>query len=75
MQIKYGLPYRVTCPSMSTGPGSLNPGMGSRDLYEYWGSWHSFGKTYLICIIVRFLKIVFMPLYWHFVSVSMEGGE
>ena len=26
IQIKYGLPYCVTCPSMSTDPGSLNPG-------------------------------------------------
>ena len=28
IQIKYGLPYSVTCPSMSTDPGSLNPGRG-----------------------------------------------
>ena len=25
IQIKYGLPYCVTCPSMSTDPGSLKP--------------------------------------------------
>ena len=28
IQIKYGLPYCVTCPSMSMDPGSLNPGGG-----------------------------------------------
>ena len=26
VQINYWLPYCVTCPSMSTDPGSLNPG-------------------------------------------------
>ena len=26
IQIKYGLPYCVTCPSVSMDPGSLNPG-------------------------------------------------
>ena len=29
IQIKYGLPYCVTCPSMSMDPGSLNPEMCS----------------------------------------------
>ena len=44
---------------MSTDPGSLNPvqgeaeypGGGIPDPYEYWDRWHSFDKTYLICII------------------------
>ena len=78
IQIKYGLPYCVTCPSMSTDPGSLNPGMrrsrvvGSRDPYEYWGRWHSFGKTYLICIIAQVLENCFHTPYWH--SVSEGGG-
>ena len=26
IQIKYGLPYCITCPTMSMDPGSLNPG-------------------------------------------------
>ena len=40
IQIKYGLPYCVTCPSMSTDPGSLNLAkpstrvVGSRDPHE-----------------------------------------
>ena len=68
IQIKYGLPYCVTCPSMSTDPGSLNSAaprtrvVGSRNPYEYWGRWHSFGKTYLICIIAQVLKNCFIPL-------------
>ena len=59
IHIKYGLPYYVTCPSMSTDPGyEAKPStrvVGSRVPYEYWGRWHSFGKTYLICIIARVL--------------------
>ena len=60
IDIKYGLPYCVTCSSMSTDPGYLNPPsprtrrVGSRDLYEYWRKWNSFGKTYLICILPRY---------------------
>ena len=78
IQIKYGLPYCVTCPSMSMDPGSLNPGtrrsrvVESRDPYEYWGRWHSFGKTYLICIITQVLENCFHTTYWHSVS---EGGS
>ena len=33
--------------------------VGSQDPYEYWGRWHSFGKTYLICIIAQLLKKCF----------------
>ena len=77
-QIKYGLPYCVTCPSMSTDPGPLNPGtrgrgsrvVGSRDPYQYWGGWHSFGKTYLICIIAQVLENCFRTPYPHSVSVG-----
>ena len=70
IEIKYGLPYCVTYPSMSTDPGSLNPGtrrsrvVGSRDPYEYRGRWHSFGKTYLICIIAQVLENYFHTPYW-----------
>ena len=34
IQIKYELPYCVTCPSMSTDPGSLNPGMRRSRIYS-----------------------------------------
>ena len=36
IQIKYGLPYCVTCPSMSTYPGSLNPGTRHSRVPEWW---------------------------------------
>ena len=36
IQIKYGLPYCVTCPSMSTDPGSLNPGMRRSRIPGWW---------------------------------------
>ena len=36
--------------------------MGSRDPYEYWGRWHSFGKTYLICIIAQAIENCFSTL-------------
>ena len=81
IQIKYGLPYCVTCPIMSTDPGIPPPGysatprtrvVGSRDLYEYWDRWHSLGKTYLICIRAQVLENYHVTPYWHFVS---EGGS
>ena len=69
IQIKHGLPYCVTCPCMSTHSGSLNPGtrqsrvptrlVVSWDPYEYWGRWHSFGKTYLISIIAQIIQKCF----------------
>ena len=75
IQIKYGLPYCVTCPSTNLDSGSLNsvrgeaeyPGGGSRDPYECWAG-GSFGNTFLICIIGP------PPVYsvWHSVS---EGGH
>ena len=70
-QIKYGLPYCVTCPTMSTDPGSLmlNPGTRRRC---YWDRRQSFGKTYLICIIAQVLQNYSDTPYWHFVS---EGGS
>ena len=37
IQIKYGLPYCVTCPSMSMDPGSLNPGTRRSRVPEYPG--------------------------------------
>ena len=46
--------------------------VGSRDPYEYWGRWHNFCKTYLICILAQVLEIILIPYYWHFVS---EGGS
>ena len=36
IQIKYGLPYCVTCPSMSTDLGSLNPGMRRSRIPGWW---------------------------------------
>ena len=36
IQIKYGLPYCVTCPSMSTDPGSLNPGTRRSQVPGWW---------------------------------------
>ena len=42
--------------------------VGSRDPYEYWGRGHSFGKTYLICIIAQVLEHYSDTPYWHFVS-------
>ena len=36
IQIKYGLPYCVTCPSMSTDPGSLNPGTRRSRVPGWW---------------------------------------
>ena len=43
--------------------------------YEYWGRWHRFGKTYLICIIAHLQKNHLTPplcSYWHSLS---EGGH
>ena len=37
IQIKYGLPYCVTCPSMSTDPWSLNPGARRSRVHGWWG--------------------------------------
>ena len=39
IQIKYGLPYCVTCPSMSTDPGSLNPGTRRSRVPGWWDPW------------------------------------
>ena len=36
IQIKYGLPYCVTCPSMSRDPGSLNPGTRRSRVPGWW---------------------------------------
>ena len=36
IQIKYGLPYCVTCPSMSMDPGSLNPGTRRSRVPGWW---------------------------------------
>ena len=36
IQIKYGLPYCVTCPSMSMDPGSLNPGTRRSRVLGWW---------------------------------------
>ena len=36
IQIKYGLPYCVTCPSMSMDPGSLNPGTRRSRVPAWW---------------------------------------
>ena len=36
IQIEYGLPYCVTCPSMCTDPGSLNPGMRRSRIPGWW---------------------------------------
>ena len=36
IQIKYGLPYCVSCPSMSTDPGSLNPGTRRSRVSGWW---------------------------------------
>ena len=36
IQIKYGLPYCVTYPSMSTDPGSLNPGTRRSRVPGWW---------------------------------------
>ena len=36
IQIKYGLPYCVPCPSMSTDPGSLNPGTRRSRVPGWW---------------------------------------
>ena len=36
IHIKYGLPYCVTCPSMSTDPGSLNPGSRRSRVPGWW---------------------------------------
>ena len=33
--------------------------VGSRNLYEYWDRWQSFGETYLIFIVAQVLKICF----------------
>ena len=82
IQIKCGLPYGVICPSMKYEYGSRvpKPGyeaepstrvVGSRDPYEYWGRWHSFGKTYLICIIAQILENCVHTPYWH----SVRGGQ
>ena len=73
IQIKYGLPYCVTCPSMSTDPGYASyPGGGIPGSVRIRGRWHSFGKTYLICIIAQVLENCFHTPYWHSVS---EGGS
>ena len=80
IQIKYGLPYCVTCPSMSTDPGSLNPGMRRSRIPGWWdpgirtntGAGDTVLKTYLICIIAQVLENCFHTPYWH--SVSEGGG-
>ena len=36
MQIKYGLPFCATCPSMSADPGSLNPGTRRSRVPGWW---------------------------------------
>ena len=36
IQIKYGLPYWVTCPSLSTDPGSLKPGTRRSRVPGWW---------------------------------------
>ena len=59
----YLLPNCVTCPNMNTDPECVNPVWGEDkywDLYEYWGGWPSFVKTYLISIMTEILKIVLL---------------
>ena len=36
IQIKYGLPYCVTCPSLSMDPGSLNPSTRRSQVPGWW---------------------------------------
>ena len=70
IQIKYGLPYCVTCPSMSTDPVPWTRVRGEAEYpdggipwsYEYMGRWHIFGKIYLICIIAQVLENSFHTL-------------
>ena len=72
MQIRYGLPYCAHLPLYEYGSRVPKPMyeskprtrmVGSRDPYEYWGRWHSFGKTYLIYIIAQVLwKSFWYPL-------------
>ena len=47
--MEYG--SRVPKPGYEAKPSARV--MGSRDPYEYWGRWHSFGKPYLNCIIAQ----------------------
>ena len=57
MQIKYGLAYCGTCPSVSTDPGSLNPGTRRSRVPGWWdpgirtntgGKWHSFSLAFCV---------------------------
>ena len=50
IQIKYELPYCVTCPSICTDPG-IRTNTGAGDTV--------FSKTYLICIIAQVLANYF----------------
>ena len=47
--------------------------VGSQDPCEYWGRWHNFDNTYLICIIAQVLKNYFDTPHRH--SVSGGNGE
>ena len=44
---------RIPGPTTRVRGAAEYPVVGSRDPYEYWGRWHSFGNTYLICIIAQ----------------------
>ena len=46
IQIKYGLPYCVTCPSMSRDPGSLNPGTRRSRVDITYGKVYEFTLTH-----------------------------
>ena len=74
IQIKYGLPYCVTCPSMSTDPGSPNPGarrirvLGAGDTGQVTQFWQNILNLYYS---TGSWKLFHTP-YWHSVS---EGGS
>ena len=51
---QYEYESRVPKPGHEAKPS--NRVVGSRDPYEYWGRWHSFGNAYLICIIEQVLE-------------------
>ena len=80
IQIKYGLPYCATCPSMSTDPGTLNLGTRRSRVPGWWDP----GSVWILEQVTQFWqnilnlsystgswKSILIPPYWHFVS---EGG-
>ena len=80
IQIKYGLPYSVTYPSMSTDPGSLNPGTRRSRVPRWWDPGVRTNNGAADTVLANhyssvskhwFLKIILMPLYRYYVS---EGG-